>query len=93
MKAYNWNSDKNKKLIEERGISFESVIFHLQNNGLLDDIQHPNFNEYPNQLVFIVNIDDYAYLVSYVESESEVLLKTIIPSRKATRQYLRETNE
>ena len=44
MKAYNWNSDKNKKLIEERGISFESVIFHLQNNGLLDDIQHPNFN-------------------------------------------------
>jgi uncharacterized DUF497 family protein len=93
MKAYNWNSDKNKKLIEEREISFESVIFYLQNDGLLDDIQHPNFNEYPHQRVFIVNIDDYAYLVPYVESESEVFLKTIIPSRKATKQYLRETNE
>ena len=50
-------------------------------------------HEYPNQRVFIVNIDDYAYLVPYVESESEVFLKTIIPSRKATKLYLRETNE
>ncbi len=82
MKAYNWNSDKNKKLIEERETSFESVIFHLQNNGLLDDIQHPNFNEYPNQRVFIVNIDDYAFLVPYIESESEVFLKTIIQAVK-----------
>ncbi len=89
VKAYNWNSDKNRKLIEDRGISFENVIFHLQNNGVLDDIEHPNNKEYPNQRVFIVNIDDYAYLVPYVESENEVFLKTVIPSRKATRKYLK----
>ena len=88
MKAYNWNSSKNHKLIEERGISFENVVFHLQNNDVLDDIRHPNDKEYPNQRVYIVNIDDYAYLVPYVESEDAVFLKTIIPSRKATRKYL-----
>ncbi|MCK4707903.1 MAG: BrnT family toxin [Gammaproteobacteria bacterium] len=88
MKAYNWNPDKNQKLIEEREISFEGAIFHLQNNGLLDDIEHPNDKEYPNQRVFIINIDNYAYLVPYEESENEVFLKTIIPSRKATRKYL-----
>jgi uncharacterized DUF497 family protein len=52
VKAYNWNPDKNQKLIEERGISFENVIFHLQNSGVLDDIEYPN-KEYPNQRIFI----------------------------------------
>ena len=73
----------------ERGISFENVVFYLQNNRLVDDIKHPNDKCYPNQRVYIVDIDDYAYLVPYVESEDEVFLKTIIPSRKATRKYLR----
>jgi uncharacterized DUF497 family protein len=91
MKTYNWNPSKNHKLIEERGISFESVVFHLQSDGLIDDIKHPNDKEYPNQRIYIVNIVDYAYLVPYVESEDEVFLKTIIPSRKATRKYLGET--
>ncbi len=88
MKAYNWNPDKNQQLIEERGISFENVVFYLQNNGLIDDIKHPNNHDYPKQRIYIVNIDDYAYLVPYVDLEDEIFLKTIIPSRKASRKYL-----
>ncbi|CAK8721795.1 Toxin [Candidatus Electronema aureum] len=90
MKPIHWNPEKNRKLIEERNISFESVVFSLQSGGLLDDILHPNTEKYPNQRVFVVSIDDYVYLVPYVETEEEIFLKTAIPSRKATKQYLGE---
>jgi uncharacterized DUF497 family protein len=88
MKAFDWNPDKNQQLIEERGISFEDVIFFLQGDGLLDDIEHPNRQKYPDQRVFVVAIDGYAHLVPYVETDDRIFLKTIIPSRKATKQYL-----
>ncbi len=87
MKPINWNSEKNRKLIGERGISFEDVVFCLQSGGLLDDGDHPNKANYPHQRLFIVAIDEYAYLVPYVENEEEIFLETIIPSRKATKQY------
>ncbi len=87
MKPFNWNSDKNHQLIKERGISFEEIVFCLQSNGLLDDISHPNNEKYAHQRIFVVAIDDYVYLVPYVETENEIFLKTVIPSRKATKQY------
>jgi len=93
MKPINWNSRKNHKLIEERGISFEDVIFYLQYGGLLDDISHPNKQKYPHQRIFVVAIDDYAYLIPYIENNEEIFLKTIVPSRKATKQYLGDKNE
>lgn len=89
MKVFNWNSDKNHQLIEERGKSFEEAIFHIENGGLLDDICHPNALGYPHQRIFVVAIDNYAYLVPYVEMENEIFLKTVIPSRKFTKLYLR----
>jgi hypothetical protein len=89
MKAFNWNSEKNRQLIEERGRSFEEAIFHIENGGLLDDICHPNGVDYPYQKILVVAINDYAYLVPYVENEDEIFLKTIIPSRKFTKLYLR----
>lgn len=89
MKVFNWNSEKNQQLIEERGKSFEEVVFHIQNDGLLDDISHPNAIDYPNQKIFVIAIDGYAYLVPYVENEDEIFLKTVIPSRKFTKLYLR----
>lgn len=89
MKVYNWNSEKNRQLIEERGRSFEEAIFHIENGGLRDDICHPNALDYPHQEVFIVAIDHYVYLLPYVESENEIFLKTMIPSRKFTKLYLR----
>lgn len=89
MKPINWNSEKNQQLMTERGVSFEDVLFALQSGGLLDDGAHPNKNKYPNQRLFVVRIDDYAWLVPYVENEKELFLKTIIPSRKASKQFLR----
>ena len=93
MKLFDWDPEKNQQLIEERGVSFEEVIFHLQTDGLLDDIAHPNQKDYSHQRVFIVAIESYAYLVPYVESDEDIFLKTIIPSRKATKQYLGENDE
>ena len=88
MKSINWNADKNQQLITERGVSFEDVVFYLSQGKVLDDLKHPNSDKYPDQRVFVLNIDDYVYLVPYVENRSEIFLKTIIPSRKATKQYL-----
>lgn len=88
MKSFDWNPDKNQQLIEERGISFEDVIFFLRRDGPLDDIEHPNRRKYPGQRVFIVAIDGYAHLVPYIETDDRIFLKTVIPSRKATKQYL-----
>ena len=88
MKRISWDPEKNRKLIEERGISFEDVVFCLQSGGLLDDVTHPNTEKYPHQRVLVVAVEEYAYLIPYVEDEQEIFLKTVIPSRKATNQYL-----
>ncbi len=88
MRYFVWNSEKNAQLIRERGISFERVIFHIERDEILDVVKHPNSSKYPNQRMFILDIGNYAYLVPFVETETEIFLKTIIPSRKATRKYL-----
>lgn len=89
MKQINWNAEKNQQLMSERGVSFEDVLFALQSGGLLDDGPHPNRDIHPKQRLFVVRVDDYAWLVPYVENDREIFLKTIIPSRKATRKFLR----
>lgn len=89
MKYFSWNNEKNQSLKSERNISFEEVVFHIKKKHVLDIVQHPNQERYEGQKMFIININDYAYLVPFVESEQEIFLKTIIPSRKATKQYLR----
>jgi hypothetical protein len=88
LKIYNWNIEKNLKLKKERNITFEEVVFSLSNGELLDIIKHPNKEKYNNQFVYIVNINNYAYFVPFVENKSEIFLKTIFPSRKATKKYL-----
>ena len=90
MKPINWNAFKNHQLIEQRGISFDDVVFYLQQGSLLNDIKHPNSAKYPNQRIFVVDIDGYVFLVPYIENQDEIFLKTIIPSRKTTKQYLGE---
>jgi len=93
VKSFDWNAEKNQKLIEERGFSFEDTSFYLLNGGLIDDVSHPNPEKYPNQRIFVIDVDGYAYLIPYVESEEHIFLKTIIPSRKATRDHLGEPDE
>jgi len=90
MKPINWNSTKNQQLVAQRGISFEDIVFYMQQGQLLDDIQHPNRDKYPEQRIFVINVDNYVHLVPYVEDRQEIFLKTVIPSRKATKQYLGE---
>jgi uncharacterized DUF497 family protein len=90
---YAWNTEKNAELINLRGISFERIIFHIERDGLLEVVNHPNKEKYPHQKMFIVNINNYAYLVPFVENDTEVFLKTIIPSRKATKKYLEVKNK
>lgn len=88
MKPYDWNDDKNEWLRQERGIIFEDVVFHLSHGGLLDTIENPNQRQYPGQRIFIVNVEEYACLVPFVEDDEVIFLKTIIPSRKMTKIYL-----
>ncbi len=73
-KPFAWSPDKNQRLIEERGVSFEDVIFSLHEDGLLDDIEHPNERKYPGQRVFVVAVDGYAHLVPYMETEDVIFL-------------------
>jgi hypothetical protein len=93
MKSFRWNHEKNERLKFERGISFEEIVLSIEADGLLDVLQHFNPKRYPNQSILVVAVDDYAYLVPFVEEADYFLLKTIIPSRKATRDYLRQEDE
>jgi len=88
MDTYLWDPEKNEWLIENRGLSFERITCLIEAGAVLDIIQHPNAERYPKQRMFIINIDNYAHLVPFVETEGDIFLKTIIPSRKATKQYL-----
>jgi uncharacterized DUF497 family protein len=88
MDTYSWDPEKNEWLIENRGLSFERITCLIEAGAVLDIIQHPNAERYPKQRMFIINIDNYAHLVPFVETEGDIFLKTIIPSRKATKQYL-----
>jgi uncharacterized DUF497 family protein len=88
MKPITWNPEKNTFLQRERSVSFEDVVYHMMARGILDTFEHPNQERYPRQQIHVVEIEGYAYLAPFVESEDEVFLKTIIPSRKATKTYL-----
>jgi uncharacterized DUF497 family protein len=92
-KVFNWNDEKNIKLIEVRDVSFEEVVFCIQNHQVLDIVNHPNPSKYPHQKIFVVLMNDYVYLVPFVETKKEVFLKIIIPSRKARKKYLGGSNE
>ena len=93
MKTINWNEEKNLALKELRDVCFDDVVFYIERGEMLDDYVHPNQKAYPGQRIMVIGIDNYAYLVPYVENEEGLFLKTIIPSRKATQKYLGENNE
>lgn len=86
---YKWNEEKNDLLKQERGVSFEEIVTHILQGDLPQVEEHPNQEKYPGQKYFIVRIDDYVYVVPFLEEDNDVFLKTIYPSRRATRQYLR----
>ena len=85
---YDWDSEKNKLLINTRGISFEEVIAVLESGDILDVIEHPNQEKYSHQQMYIIEINGYVYLVPFVKNKNRIFLKTIIPNRKAQKKYL-----
>jgi len=88
MERFEWSDDKNLQLKQERGISFEEIVFVIEHGGLMDVIPHPNPEKYPNQFVYVIHINNYIYLVPFVKDDTGArFLKTIIPSRKATKRY------
>jgi hypothetical protein len=87
---FDWDDTKNAKLRTERDIGFEDIVFHIERGDLLDILEHLNPDRYAGQRIFVVRREGYAYLVPFVEYERTVFLKTIIPSRKATKDYLGE---
>ena len=90
MKYFDWSKVKNEWLKDQRGISFDDVVDILENEEFIDVVNHPNQTRYPNQKFFVVVLDNYVYLIPFVEDEEKFFLKTIIPSRKATKEYIKK---
>jgi uncharacterized DUF497 family protein len=90
---FDWDDAKNAKLRTERGIGFEDIVFHIERGDLLDILEHPNPERYARPAHLRRPREDYVYLVPFVEDEHTVFLKTIIPSRKATKEYLGEESD
>jgi uncharacterized DUF497 family protein len=88
---YEWDPQKNKWLKKERNLSFEQILFHLSRGDVWRTADHPDQKNYSGQKIYFVVIENYIYMVPYIREKSYIFLKTIIPSRKATRMYKRET--
>ena len=87
---YEWDDDKNNLLKNSaRNISFEEVVFALKNEQLLDVITSPT---HENQECLVLNINNYIYIVPFVQDDNHIFLKTIYPSRKHTKFYLKDTD-
>jgi hypothetical protein len=90
MKPFRWSPGKNETLGISWGISFESIVVAIESGGLLDILAHPNQAKYPRQRILVVAVNGYVYLVPFVEDNASFFLKTVIPSRKATKVYLNQ---
>ena len=93
MKPFLWDPEKNEQLKRERGISFEQVLLHIEQGDLLDILEHPRQQKYPGQRILVVQIEDHVVLVPCIEDEESVFLKTIFPSRKLTKPYVRKRSD
>lgn len=90
---YDFDPDKNAKLTSLRGISFEKIIIALEGDSLLDVVIHPNQVKYPKQKMYVVELNNYVYLVPFVEDGDKIFLKTAFPSRQATKHYLKNRGD
>ena len=93
LKYFDWDVAKNDVLKREREVGFEDVLVAIDEGYLLDILLHHNPRRYPDQKIFVVSINRYAYLIPFVEDDEKIFLKTIIPSRKATRKYIISKNK
>jgi len=92
MVLFDWDPEKNERLKRERGVSFEEAAFSIQTGKVLAIVRHPKVR-YKHQMLAVIEINDYAYIVPYVVKDEKIFLKTIFPSRKYTKKYLHEENK
>ena len=93
MMTFQWGAEKNEKLARERGITFEEIVERIESGARVIETDHPNPKKYPNQKILIVDVDGYAYMLPFIREKEICFLKTIIPSRKATKKYLGGAHE
>jgi len=86
-RTYRFSAEKNALLKQERGVNFDDVIYCLENDGLLDTINHTS-QKYPHQKMFVVEMNEYVYTVPFVQNGNEFFLKTVYPNRRMVKQYL-----
>jgi predicted DNA binding CopG/RHH family protein len=86
---FEWNENKNSELKKERSICFERIVVAIEENDIIDILEHPNKDKYKSQYLILVNIDNYVYVVPSIINEDKWFLKTIFPSRKYTKVYLK----
>ena len=93
--TFNWSEDKNKKYKEKQKISFEAIVICIQENRIVTVLEHPNKEKYPNQFLYLIDYEDYIYIVLLVKNqkEEEITLKTIYPSSEYTKRYLQRSEK
>lgn len=87
-----YDEKKNQLLFEQRGLTFELAIEIIAEEGVLLDFQHPNVEEYPNQRMMVISIDNYPHCIPYVMDGEKFVLKTIFKDRRF-KYLLEETDE
>lgn len=86
-----WSEEKNRRLKIERGISFEMIVDKITEGKIIDVIKHPDMKKYPGQKIYVIDINGYCYLTPFVETkDGNIFLKTVYPSRKAVKKYMKE---
>jgi len=86
-KIIRWNEEKNQLLQMQRKLSFEMVLDKIENEEILSRRSHPDVKKYPNQFIFVLELNDYICYVPFIENDKEIFLKTIIPSRKLNKEF------
>jgi uncharacterized DUF497 family protein len=84
MKYFNWSTEKNEALKRERGLSFEEIAYLIESGRILSVEENP---ARANQKIYILEIDNYAVVVPFVETEKEIFLKTAFPCRKYSKRF------
>lgn len=86
MKIIRYNEEKRAKILEnpDRKIDLQIVALMINEWDILDIRPSPN---YPNQKVYIIKYNDYTCAVPFVETEKEIFLKTVFPSRALHKIY------
>jgi len=86
--VFDWNEEKNQELKKKRDVCFEQVVIAISEDHLIDVLEHPNKQKYKDQVLLIVDINDYIYVIPAIHKLDRWFLKTIYPNRKYTDKYL-----